>query len=232
MNAKIKRQIKIKQRRLTRIFLVTLTMHLFIVITILTTTLVKTSENNKIEGEDNTTVHESEVMQNSDNDKQDTATPPANVSPNVTTNEAEEEEIELEVIEPETIVYDRGISDSDQYLLAKLAMAEAEGESLETKILIIMVVINRTENRDFPDTIEEVIFEKTKDVYQFSPVIPGGRWWTTEPNEECFEAVRIVNSTPYDISDGALYFEACAGESWHSRNLTLICESDNTRFYK
>lgn len=230
MNAKIKRQIKIKQRRLTRMFLVTLTMHLFIVITILTATLVDTSENNKIEGEDNTTVHESEAIQNGDNDKQDTATPPANVSPNVTVNEVEEEEIE--VIEPEIIEYDRGISDSDKYLLAKLAMAEAEGESLETKVLILMVVINRTEHKDFPDTIEEVIFEKTKDLYQFSPIAPGGRWWTTEPNEECFEAVQIVNSTPYDISDGALYFEACSGESWHSRNLTLICESDNTRFYK
>ena len=62
--------------------------------------------------------------------------------------------------------------------------------------------------------------------------MPGGRWWRVEPNAECWKAVEMVNSMEEDISQGALYFEACKGESWHSRNLEFICQSSNTRFYK
>lgn len=131
-------------------------------------------------------------------------------------------------------VYSRGLSEDDKYLLAKIAMAEAEGESIETKIFVILTVLNRVESeyKYFPDTIEEVIFQNNGNVYQFSPVIPGGRWYRVEPNEECWEAVEIVNAMKEDISMGALYFESCEGESWHSRNLEFLFKSDNMRFYK
>lgn len=176
-----------------------------ILLAIIYSEMGETSQNNQSEGETITTVDES-IDHN-------TVIPPANVS-------------------PET--YSRGLSEEDKYLLAKIAMAEAEGESLETKILVILVILNRVESNEvyFPDTIEEVIFQNRNDVYQFSPVMPGGRWWRVEPNEECWEAVEIVNSMKEDISKGALYFEACKGESWHSRNLEFICQSDNTRFYR
>lgn len=65
----------------------------------------------------------------------------------------------------------------ESYLLAKIAMAEAEGESTEGKAMVIMVVLNRVWAEGFPDTIEEVILqhnEKTG-VYQFTPVMPGGQ---------------------------------------------------------
>ena len=54
-----------------------------------------------------------------------------------------------------------------------------------------------------------------------------------EPNEECWNAVEIASKMENDLSEGALYFEACSSEdNWHSRNLKFICQSDNTRFYK
>lgn len=144
------------------------------------------------------------------------------------------ESIDHDTAIPPANVYSRGLSESDKYLLAKIAMAEAEGENLETKVLVILVVLNRVESTKayFPDTIEEVIFQSSNGVYQFSPVMPGGRWWRLEPNDECWKAVEIVDSMKEDISQGALYFEACEGESWHSRNLEFICQSSNTRFYK
>ena len=112
-------------------------------------------------------------------------------------------------------------------------MAEAEGESLYTKTLVILTVLNRMQSKDFPNTIEEVILEEQNGVYQFSPVIPGGRWWTTEPNEDCWEAVRMVREMTHDYSSGALYFEACKDkDNWHSRNLDFVLESDGVRFYK
>lgn len=225
MMTKTEKYKKAKGERLRIKFLKSLMLHAVIVMAImLYMAQVSASENNKIEGEDKIVVHESIIIL----DKQDATTPPANDPP----AEIVEEEELIENVEKEE-VFLRNISANDMTLLAKLAMAEAEGESLETKMKIIMVVLNRVESNDFPDTIEEVIFQKDKrGVYQFSPVIPGGRWWTTEPNEECWEAVNLVNELEYDVSCGALFFESCKGESWHSRNLTLISESDNTRFYK
>lgn len=132
------------------------------------------------------------------------------------------------------VKFSRNLSEDDKYLLAKIAMAEAEGESFKTKIFVILTVLNRADsnNKYFPNTIKEVIFEESKGVYQFSSVIPGGRWWRVEPNEECWEAVNIVNGMKDDITFGALYFEAYTGESWHSKNLEFLFKSDNTRFYK
>lgn len=202
-------------RKLVKAMLVIIVMLTIIALIGLCTLLVVVSLNNKIEGENEKIVYES-IDHN-------TVVPPATTLPEVP-----------EVKETKEEKYNRGLSEYDKYLLAKIAMAEAEGESLKTKILVIFVVLNRVESNQayFPDTIEEVIFQSNKGVYQFSPVMEGGRWWTTEPNDECWEAVNIVNEMAEDISCGALYFEACKGESWHSRNLEFICQSDNTRFYK
>ena len=124
--------------------------------------------------------------------------------------------------------YNKDWSENESYLLAKIAMAEAEGCSTQTKTLVIMCVLNRVESDKFPNTIDEVIFQKN----QFSP-ISNGRWDKVEPNEDCYEAVKVVMEAKYDYSDGALYFESCASkDNWHSRNLEYLCESDGVRFYK
>lgn len=124
----------------------------------------------------------------------------------------------------------------DSYLLAKIAMAEAEGEGVEGKAMVIMVVLNRVWADGFPNSIEDVIFDysEEKDIYQFSPVAPGGRWWTTEPDEECYEALRIIMVEKWDESEGALYFEATYNreDTWHSENLEYIKTVGNHNFYK
>lgn len=124
----------------------------------------------------------------------------------------------------------------DSYLLAKIAMAEAEGEGVEGKAMVIMVVLNRVWAEGFPDSIEDVIFDysEEKDIYQFSPVAPGGRWWTTEQDEECYEALRIIMVEKWDESEGALYFEATYNgeDTWHSENLEYIKTVGNHNFYK
>ena len=120
----------------------------------------------------------------------------------------------------------------ESYLLAKIAMAEAEGCDLKTKCYIILTVLNRVWDEEFPNTIEEVIYEKRGGVCQFTP-IGDGRWDKVKPNEECWLAVEMVMSSEYDFSEGALYFENCRNEdNWHSRNLQFLYESDGMRFYK
>lgn len=132
-----------------------------------------------------------------------------------------------------TLIYDKEFTEDDKYLLAKIAMAEAESQNIQTKTLVIMSVLNRVESDDFPDSILEVIFQNNGKTYQYSPVMQGGRWWTTEPDEDCYEAVEVVLATEYDYSDGALYFESCAEEeNWHSKNLEFLYQSEDLRFYK
>lgn len=129
--------------------------------------------------------------------------------------------------------YCRNWNKRDVDLLARIAMAEAEGESLQSKEYVILTVLNRVQSAGFPNTIEGVIFEEHNGVYQFS-CIGNGRWERcSEPSPECYEAVENVRNASYDISEGALYFECCTdADNWHSRNLEYLYTSDNIRFYK
>lgn len=137
-----------------------------------------------------------------------------------------------ETIEPENsyprFSYSKDWGVEDSYLLAKIAMAEAEGESIQGKTLVILVVLNRVRNADFPNTIQGVIFEEN----QFTPVI-NGRFDKVEPDADCWEAVQVVMEAQYDYSDGALYFESCDNDdNWHSRNLEFLYQCGNHKFYK
>ena len=116
----------------------------------------------------------------------------------------------------------------DAYLLAKIAMAEAEGEDTEGKALVIMVVLNRVQSDEFEDTIHDVIYEKS----QFSPV-SNGRFDRVEPNEDCYKALEMIQLDKWDESQGALYFESekCA-DNWHSRHLEYLFTHGGHRFYK
>ena len=142
--------------------------------------------------------------------------------------QTEEESSEIEIDYYPEFTYSKDWSAKESYLLARIAMAEAEGCNTQTKTLIIMCVLNRVWSDEFPDTIEEVIFQEN----QFSP-IDNGRWDRVEPNEDCYEAVKVVMEAKYDYSGGATYFENCADEdNWHSRNLEFLYESEGIRFYK
>ena len=51
------------------------------------------------------------------------------------------------------------ITEEDIELLALVAMAEAEGESLEGKRLVIDTVLNRVDSPNWPNTIREVLYQ-------------------------------------------------------------------------
>lgn len=115
----------------------------------------------------------------------------------------------------------------DSYLLAKIAMAEAEGEDVEGKALVILVVLNRVWTDEFPGTIHDVIYQKN----QFSP-ISNGRFNRVEPDDECYEALEMVMHG-WDESQGALYFESeKSADNWHSRHLDYLFTHGGHRFYK
>ncbi len=118
-------------------------------------------------------------------------------------------------------------SDEESQMLLKLAMAEAENQGVIGKALVMRVVKNRVDSEDFPNSIEEVIFQPK----QFSP-IEDGRYDAAIPDEECYEALEWVLNY-WDGSAGALYFEAdYSTSSWHRDNLTMLFQYDNLIFYK
>lgn len=115
----------------------------------------------------------------------------------------------------------------DAYRLAKIAMAEAESEDTEGKALVMLVVLNRVWDDEFPDTIEEVIFQKG----QFSP-IGNGRYDEVEPDEDCYRALQLIQTDGWDESHGATYFESKSDSTWHSENLTFLFKHGKHYFYK
>lgn len=115
----------------------------------------------------------------------------------------------------------------DAYLLAKIAMAEAESEDTEGKALVMLVVLNRVWDDEFPDTIESVIFQKG----QFSP-ISNGRYDEVEPDEDCYRALELIQVEKWDESQGATYFESKSDSTWHSENLTFLFKHGKHYFYK
>ena len=139
---------------------------------------------------------------------------------------------EQDLVEVKTVeVENEQFTDEEEYLLAKLAMAEAEGEDLKGKAFVMLVVLNRVNDDEFPDTIKEVIFQESNGTYQFSP-IGDWRFFKQEPNDECYEALELVK-TGYDESKGALYFTSIKEQStWHSRNLDFLFEHGGHLFYK
>ncbi len=145
-----------------------------------------------------------------------------NYEPTVTESEVNENQIE----------HSKLWSADENYMLAKIAMAEAEGCSNEVKQCIVHVILNRVHDNRFPNTIHEVLFQHFGNVYQFTPMV-NGRWDRVEPNKDCFDAVNTVAMDSHDISMGALYFESCEDkDNWHSRNLEFLFELDGVRFYK
>lgn len=127
---------------------------------------------------------------------------------------------------------DNRFSDQERYLLAKIAECEAGNQSIVTKQLVILCVLNRVGDDYFPNTIEDVIMQP----YQFSPIMDGS-WESKEPTEESYMAVENVENAQYDISYGCLFFEALESDeiaeaSWFGQCKTFLYKSDDTRFYK
>ena len=116
---------------------------------------------------------------------------------------------------------------NESYILAKMAMAEAESEDTECKALVILVILNRVWNDEFPDTIEDVV----KQPNAFTPY-QNGRYDRVEPDADCWKALDMV-MTGWDESQGALYFETTRdGETWHNTHLKRLFERGALTFYK
>lgn len=91
------------------------------------------------------------------------------------------------------------ITGEDIDLMAKLVSAESIGEPYDGKVAVASVVLNRTLNPSFPNTIKEVIFQKNA----FSCVKNGQI--NAKANQDCYNAVYDA-IRGYDPTNEALFF--------------------------
>lgn len=121
-----------------------------------------------------------------------------------------------------------GMSREEIMLLARLIHAEARGESFEGQVAVGAVILNRLASPHFPKTIHDVVFQKNKRVYQFSPVGDGSI--NPEPDERAVRAAMQAMSGE-DPSNGALFFynPDISSDKW-IRTLPVITRIGNHVF--
>ncbi|WP_234404883.1 cell wall hydrolase [Paenibacillus bouchesdurhonensis] len=121
------------------------------------------------------------------------------------------------------------LKDEELHLLHKIVMAEAEGEPYEGKVAVANVVLNRLRSANYPDTIKEVIYQKS----QFSPV-QNGRMDRVTPNEDSIRAVTEALHGRKEVSDDTYYFLSLslATDLTVARTKSKSKEIGNHTFYK
>ena len=121
-------------------------------------------------------------------------------------------------------------NDNDIYWLSRIIEAESSGEPMEGKIAVGNVIINRKESPDFPDTVYEVIFEKTKGKYQFTPV-KNNTIYNTPSSDSLIAAKHALNDT--ELAGDALFFlnPEKTSSSWVINNRIYHLTINNHDFY-
>lgn len=133
------------------------------------------------------------------------------------------------------MVLDNQMNANDYYTLLQIVEAEATGGDLKSKILIADVVLNRVKDSRFPDTIYEVVWQRSGGSPQFSPTADG-RIYTVSITDETIEAVDRALAGE-DYSEGALFFVArssAAAENvnWFDENLEPMFEYGGHEFFR
>lgn len=127
------------------------------------------------------------------------------------------------------------VSEKEVKMLERIVEAEASGEDMIGKILIVNVIFNRVCNDEFPDTVQGVIFQHDHGDYQFSPV-GSGRYYDVKISKESKKAVqRALDGEDY--SKGALYFIArrksnVISEKWFDSSLEWLFKHGGHDFFK
>lgn len=143
---------------------------------------------------------------------------------------AEEERIRkaVEAIRTSAVVR---FSDRDYEVLKRIVQAEAGICDTKGKILVANVIINRVRDKEFPNTIAEVVYQKS----QFSPV-SNGSINTCTVTQETVDAVNRALAGE-DYSQGALYFmnrgrSRSSNVSWFDGRLTFLFQHERHEFFR
>lgn len=140
-------------------------------------------------------------------------------------------EITYQELKPEYVIE---VSEQDIDCLMRIVEAEAGCEDRIGKLLVANVVINRVRDDDFPNTVTEVVYQRSSQSAQFSPV-SNGRIDTVKISNETREVVYSA-LLGEDASQGALYFVARQYADpdkvcWFDNNLTHLFSHGGHDFF-
>lgn len=122
-------------------------------------------------------------------------------------------------------------TEEDYQVLLRIVQAEAGICDDKGKILVANVVLNRVRSDEFPDTIKDVVYQRS----QFSPV-SNGSINTCKVTRQTIDCVNRALAGE-DYSQGALYFMYRSGSrnravSWFDGNLTFLFRHERHEFFK
>lgn len=128
----------------------------------------------------------------------------------------------LQVIAPGSSVY----NETDLHWLARIIHAEAGNQSMEGRICVGNVVLNRVKSDRFPDTIKDVILSPG----QFCPVTSGNVYCTPSPEsiaaaKLCLEGVNLAGESTYFVNP------VTGVTGWFRSNLTYVMTVGEHDFY-
>lgn len=183
----------------------------------------------KIEKEE---VEKKEIEKKDDDDRNVTA------NSNTDRADAKSEVDDSSTKEKETLASVKYVIDlkkAEIEILQRIVEAEATGEDVKGKMLVANVILNRVKDESFPDTVEGVVFQKSGNTYQFSP-IKDKRYWSVKISKDTITAVdRVLQGE--DSSQGALYFSARQradknSMKWFDNNLKYLFQYGGHEFFK
>ena len=120
-------------------------------------------------------------------------------------------------------------SSGEVALLARLIEAEAGGESLQAKIAVGAVVVNRVQSGDWSSTIKGIIYQKFGAYYQFTPVKNG--MINNKPSAESKRAAWIAMFGGDPSNGASFYFDQSSTNQW-LWSKTQTAKSDHMVFVK
>lgn len=120
--------------------------------------------------------------------------------------------------------------DDEVFWLARIISAEARGESMQGKIAVGNVVLNRVRSSAYPNTIYGVIFDRKFGI-QFSPVA-NGTIYNTPTSDSIIAAKMCLEG--YSLSGEILYFvnPKVAPNSWIANNRPYAFTVGNHAFFE
>ncbi len=119
----------------------------------------------------------------------------------------------------------------DVYWLSRIINAEAGHQSYEGKLAVGNVILNRVKSDKFPDTIKEVIFERSNNKAQFTPTTNGAI--NDTPNADSMKAAKEVLEGKNVIEDSTYFFnpKTSKGE-WIVKNKEYFKTIGSHAFYR
>lgn len=121
----------------------------------------------------------------------------------------EKEKAKVKAVAEEKVEMEVAVTGEEYDLLARAVYSEARGEPFQGQVAIAAVILNRVEHENFPDTINDVIFQPSA----FTAVQDGQFWLTPDSTAYAAAEEALAGNDP---SGGAVFYynPATASSQW------------------